>query len=263
MIQFTTWGPSKLADYEQCPMMAKHKHLLKTCIHCFKGKVLGGFDTPAICDTCGKENVKGPALVKGDRIGKVVDSFIAGATKELPPEVRHPDVHKIIEGARKSPRGAAQIDVILDKDWRPVRRFAPGWWFWGKIDWRVVTKALAKVIDWKTGGLDKRTGAVRQDGKYDDQLASYMLATLCQLPAVQKVEAKLVFLECAPRFKVGEPGGPVVEKGSLARKDLEKEQARWLKKLKPFFSDEVFAPRPGFYCTWCGYAKGKGGPCRY
>jgi hypothetical protein len=270
--QFTSWGPSKFADYEMCPHMALHKHLKKTCTICFKGKVLGGYDTPAICDTCGKENEKGPALVKGDRIGKEVDAYLTSRRSvPLPDEIRHPAVLAILKEARssmqyrgkKKPTGEVQIDSILDLAWKPVQRFARRHWFWGKIDYRKVVGTVAEVIDWKTGGLDKNTGAVRPNHKYGDQLSSYAVATLCECPEVQEVHTKLVFLECAPRFEAGQPGGPVVEGETLTRAALAAAQTAWKQKLRPMLFDKDFAPRPGDGCWFCPYSKKRGGPCKH
>lgn len=37
----------------------------------------------------------------------------------------------------------------------------------------------------------------------------------------------------------------------------------WLTRANQMATDEFCGPRPGFYCSWCDYAKSKGGPCSF
>jgi hypothetical protein len=262
MERFTSWSPTRLADYEQCPAMARWKHLKKLCPICFEGKVTGGFDTPAVCDTCHKTIVKAPALERGTVIGKAVEEFLMGRAKALPLEVASDESRTVAAKVRKAvlaKTAKVEFQIVLDKFWKPVKQFDRNAWLRSKLD--VVTfdtKNRARVIDWKTGGVDKSTDAPRLDSKkYDDQLSIYSTAVLTAFPTVASATSALVFLDA----KVD----PVVERpsGTLTRADLPQRQVEWNNRVLPMLSDDVFAPCPSNKCRWCDYSTKQGGPCQF
>jgi hypothetical protein len=259
VIKFTSWSPSRLDDYTSCPFMAKHKHLLKTCPMCFEGKIMG-FENPT-CDTCGKPVPKGPALVRGSEIGKNLELYVTGQTAKLHKEIRHPQVKEIAKTLRAGfKKGVVSIElpIVMDSGWNPVSKFTKGAWLRTKLDvLEVLGKAIKRVRDWKTGGIDKETGEVKAQAKYDDQLLTYSIVTLCSDSAVQEVSSELVFTDCGPRFS------PIIELGTLKRSGLDKAKKTMEKKILPMFNDSTFAPRPSYRCRYCDFGKGKGGPCRY
>jgi hypothetical protein len=260
--RFTAWSPSRLDDYLRCPYLAKLKHLDKLCTVCFKGKIMGGFDTPAVCDACGATIEKAEALARGTAIGDALDAHLLGNAKTPPKEIRNQLVLDVIKKCRaevKKRAGAVQVNVALTRSWKLFT--GPGWsseiWLRAKLDYRRLVKTAAHVIDWKTGGIDKKTGEVKASEKYDDQLGLYNVVTLATLPAIEEVTSELVFLDCGPRFD------PRVARPGLKRADLPKAQQHFEKKTLAMMSDETFAPKPNGGCSWCDYCKGKGGPCRF
>jgi hypothetical protein len=261
-VTFTSWSPSRLADYEQCPLLAKLKHLDKLCTVCFKGRLSGGFDgEPVSCDTCHKTITKSPALERGTLIGAAMEGYLKGDVPMMPAEVASPLSRKIASDVRKAYKAAkakVEMMVVLDKDWRPVAQFAKTAWLRAKMD-AVLFKPRGKVhvIDWKTGGVDKSTQAPRSDAKYDDQLSIYAVATLSAFATVTEATAALVFLDAAR--------DPVVERArsGLRRDMLGLRQAEWTTRVVPMFSDDTFAPCPTFKCRFCDYRKDKGGPCQF
>jgi len=259
--KFTSWSPSRLADYDACPLMAKLKHLDKLCPLCFDGKVMGGYDSPAICDSCGEEIKKGVALERGTEIGKNLELYVNGEVSKLHPEIKHPKVMKIakdLRGLFKKGRVKVEHMASLSNTWKLMD--PTDWrniWLRAKLDVLDVDGKKAKVIDWKTGGIDKKTGEVKASEKYDDQLGLYNVVTLATLPAIEEVTSELVFLDCGPRFD------PRVARPGLKRADLPKAQQHFEKKTLAMMSDETFAPKPNGGCSWCDYCKGKGGPCRF
>lgn len=268
-VKFTAWSPSRLADYQQCPLMAKLKHLDKLCPICFKGRVEGGFDTPAICDTCHKTIVKGEALERGTVIGKGMEDYLTSKAKAAPAEVEHRLVKKVAKEVRdRVTKGTAKIEfmVVLNRNWLPVKGWAKDAWLRAKMDVTLFgmkkDQGHAHVIDWKTGGLEKKgalKGSPRVDPKYDDQLSLYTVATLSAFGALTKATAELVFLDTV------EPHSPSVEReeATATRKMLPVLQQRWSDKLKPMMNDDQFAPAPNFGCRWCDFSKEKGGPCAF
>ena len=261
MDRFTSWSPTRLADYEQCPAMARWKHLAKLCPMCFKGKVSGGFDSPAVCDTCGGIVTKSDALERGTRIGKGMEDYLVGKAKAAPLEVASTVSRTIASKVRKAvlaKNAKIEFQIVLNKDWKPVKQFDRTAWLRAKLDALVFdTKNGAKVIDWKTGGIDKATEAPRVDPKYDDQLSIYSTAVLSAFPTITRASASLVFLDAKVDPEVARPSG------TLARADLPQRQAEWNQRLLPMLNDDVFAPCPTSKCRWCDYSTSKGGPCQF
>lgn len=262
MSKFTSWSPSRLADYDQCPAMANWKHLEKLCPMCFKGRVTGGFDgVPVTCDTCGGKITKSEALERGTRIGEDMEKYLKGEVMLPPQEVASKvarDIAATIRKAVKNAKARIEFMVVLDKDWKPTTNYSKSAWLRAKMDaaWFRPRNKL-HVIDWKTGGVDKNTLAPRVDPKYDDQLSIYTTAGLSAFQGVQEATAALVFLDAAQ--------DPVVSRGSatLKREDLAKAQERWNKRLLPMLNDDIYAPCPTNKCRWCDYSNAKGGPCRF
>jgi hypothetical protein len=263
--RFTSWSPSRLFDYDQCPFFAKLKHIDKLCPTCFKGKVRGGFDKPEICDTCGHVKKVPAPLARGSAIGLNLELFVNNEETELHEEIRHPTIIALAKELRKEHgkgRVKTELGIILDNRWNILKGdFPAGAWLRTKLDvFRNVTARVARVIDWKTGGIDKTTGNVKDEqDKYEDQLGIYSLVTLLAFPTVDYVESALAFVDTGPRFN------PVIEmkQCNLDRKDLEKAKKKWENRSKPMLSDTTFAPRANGTCTYCPFKKGKGGPCRF
>lgn len=259
--KFTAWSPSRLADYEQCPLMAKLKHLDKLCPICFKGKISGGFDTPAMCDTCGGIVTKGEALERGTRIGKAMEEYLLGQAPMMPIEVASKEARAAAALVRKAvaaKTAKVEFQITLNKDWKPVKQFDRSAWLRAKLDVLVFdTKNRAKVIDWKTGGVDKATDAPRVDPKYDSQLSIYSTATLTAFPTVDSASSELVFLDAGVDATVKRPAG------TLTRKDLPQRQVEWNNRVLPMMSDDVFAPCPSTKCRWCDFSAKRGGPCSF
>jgi hypothetical protein len=254
-----SWSPSRLFEYEECPQKAKYK-AEKLCPNCFKGKVFGGFDgAPALCDTC-EDVIQTPEPIeRGNRLDESIEQHLKTGSK-LAKEIKHPKVLRLIAELRALPGKVvqAQEQITLDKTWRAISKFTKGAWFRGKLDvLRLLPKGVAQVLDWKSGGIDKKTGGIRPSGKYQDQLEIYNAAVLSANPLVEAVSASLVFLDVGPRFD------PIVAGPTLYRAKLPAAQAKWTKRALPMLSDKVFAPRPGYYCGFCDFSKGKGGPCKF
>ena len=260
ILPIVTWNPTKVFAYEECPQRTQWKYARKLCPLCFTGTV--GFDAP--CDTCGKKADKGPALQRGIDIDTALTAElvnpIAGVGKLKPishtfpntlvTEIVHELTHERLLVLPKHP-------ISLDREWRVLPKFTKGPWFWGELDVLVLDKKKrhARVIDWKSGGIDKKTGQPRENEHYQDQLEIYAIAVLCANPEVRVVDTSLVFVDAAR--------SPEVKGRTIRRKDLVKLKAKWVERLTPMFCDTVFAPRPGWGCRFCDYRNDRGGPCAY
>jgi hypothetical protein len=263
--RFTAWSPSRLTDYEACPLSAGLKHLDKLCTSCFKGKLSGGFDTPAVCTACKAVFKPGPALVRGSHIGKSLEDFVTGRAPDLFHEITNPHVVRIAsefrdEYAKDPERVKVEVSYIFDENWRPLKgMFPPGAWLRVRLDvleYETGRPVLA-IVDWKTGGIDKRTGEIRSSEKYDDQLDLYCVAALSADTAAAEARAALVFVD-APGVSDPVVARPV----GLKRSGLKAAQKRWAKRILPMLSDDQFAPRPSAdACRFCPFRRDLGGPC--
>jgi hypothetical protein len=262
--RFLGWNMTKLEDHDQCPFMARFKHLEKVCTKCWKGR-LAGHD-PRVCDACGEEEFKPAPFVRGGAIGNAVNRYLLGKAKKPPNEIRNEKVKESMAEAKKlvaAGDGKVEHQIVLDDGWKPVSQYTKDAWFRGKLDVLVkrAKDKLLRVIDWKTGNIDKRTGGpdLRKKHKYDHQLVIYNVAAMSAYPEAAKATASLVFLDAGPRFD------PVHAKPALdiTRNGLRRAQAALRERVKPLLSDKTFAPRPGYYCGYCPYAKDRGGPCKF
>ena len=277
------WSPTRLSSYEQCPLQTVLKYGEKLCPCCHREQAIQAWDKPivapdgtklppntAYCATAKKVLETPKPLANGIKLGGSIERYINGISDTLDKGLTHPIVLKIIEKLRAQYRAMgqtkkSQIVVAVEKPlvfndkWEPISPFTRGAWLRTKLDvLRVTVKTgVAEDIDWKSGGIDKRTGQIRSGSKYDDQLSIYSTALLSDDPGLKRVESSLVFIEAPHKID------PVVavENSDLTRKDLPAGQKRWSLRVIPFHNDETFAPRPGWYCSYCAFSKDKGGPC--
>jgi hypothetical protein len=263
IVPIVGWSPTKLAAYDECPFKTQLKYGQSLCPLCFKGAV--PYEGP--CNSCGKVPEKAPALKRGIELDDKITSWLSvmtGTGDRMKAGnlgvTEHPVVVKHLQAlSRKQPKGTqvlVQESLVFTDSWLKVSQFTRGAWLRTKLDVLILAGEKATVLDWKSGGLTK-TGEVRPNEKYDDQLEIYQVCVMSAYPKVQKVDASLVFLDAKP------PNHPVVTRPSVDRGDLRKLQKKWEGRVVPLFADKTFAPRPGFYCGWCDYAHKKGGPCAY
>lgn len=265
IIPMTGWSATRLFSWEQCPLRAQLQYAQNLCTICFKGQVAW----EGACSRCGKTPEKPEPLARGIRIGAGIDGYIRGTEAKQGEEAKqHQAVSDLIKNLRQAHRrGVAKVlselQIKLDKKWRPVGQYVKSW-VNGRLDvlWKLRPKYW-KVIDWKTGGIDKMTKEIKQDDNYSDQLELYGVLTLSAYPEVEEVQSSLIFLDAPASVN------PEVSMAGISRDLLEKRQRRWEGRVKPMLTDTVFPPRPGWYCGWmkngirqgCPYEKQKGGPC--
>lgn len=253
----TSWSPSRLSLWEECPRRAKHQIVEKLCAGCFKGKMAGPWGEAQVCDKCGRVEETPAPIARGTALHTACENFLRHGGK-IPAELK--GVAPLLKLLRKDYRkGYTTIeeDMVFDANWQAVSKFTKGAWLRTKLDVLTCEDEMAEVVDWKSGGIDKRTGEIRAEKKYDDQLSIYATAVLTAYPKVKKVACVLAFID-------GPPGRNEVVSGGLAeRKDLVKLQAKWTGRAKVMLSDTIFAPRPTMACRWCPYSKSRGGPCSF
>jgi uncharacterized protein (DUF983 family) len=274
-LKVLTWSPSRFAKYKECPRKVLYEDLNKLCPKCFKGRLSGGFDgEPVVCDSCDKPQPEREALDRGNAIDTVLSGLVSKKLalpkvalydvskpeKDQYPAValRHPAVVKLVASLRKLKGVTQQESIVLDQNWNRVNQRTKNAWARLKLDVLHVAGKLAKVIDWKSGNIDKSKGEIREREEYYDSMRAYQLSVMAAYQQVQTVAAMMVFTDAPPKLADPSKSLPV-----LNRKDFPEARRNWEKKITPMMHDTIFAPKPGMYCNWCGFSKDRGGPCPF
>lgn len=285
MEKISAWSPSTYGAWKECSRKVLYEKVRKLCPVCFTGKIKGGFNgEPIECDTCDKDQPPREALDRGNRLDAALTLHVQQPTKAgdtqpkleaagvdpkahseaLVEAVRHPAIHKLVKTLRKTKGVFTQARIVVDKAWNrlvedPDRNiWARGVWGRMVLDVLVVGAKKARVIDYKSGNIDKKTGEIRERAEYHDSMRLYQIGVLSVYPKVTEVTAEMAFLDAPPKLEVPFKSLPV-----LRRVELATAKATMEAKLLPMMSDTVFAPRPGYQCNWCSYSKDKDGPCPF
>jgi len=259
-LKILTWTPSRFAKWKECPAKVKYEDLLKMCPVCFKGRVSGGYDgEPVVCDTCSEPQPEREAMDRGSALDTALTMTLEGsdAVDEMryKEATRHPKIAKLAKKLRKAKGVTVQESIVLGLGWKRVSQFTKNAWARLKLDVLHLTPKVAHVIDWKSGNIDKNKGEIREKAEYHDSMRAYQMAVLSCYPQAA-ASATMAFLDAPPKLEIPFKTLPV-----LKRKDLEVAKKDWENKIAPMLADTIFAPRPGYYCTWCPFSKDKGGPC--
>jgi len=182
-----------------------------------------------------------PALERGSLIHKMAEDYTTGQLKKLPAELKlFAEEFKALVKMKTKLR--VEQETAFDVKWAPVDWFSPYTWVRIKMDLVYPTPDTMVVVDYKTG---------RVNPKHGDQLELYAVSAFL-MSSCDRIDTKLWYLD----------QGEVNEK-SFMRSELKGLQKKWEKKATPMLRDRKFSPTPGNACTFCCYAKKKGGPCAY
>jgi hypothetical protein len=269
VLRVTGWTPSKFAKHKECPQKVLIEDLMHLCPACFKGKV--SFE--GVCDTCTEPQPEREPLARGNRLDDALTAELSGGIPAIPTKkvieqidgesfkeaTRHPKIAALVKKLRKTKSVLLQADIILDRGWTPSPKgkFTTGAWARMKLDVLVLSNKFLEIIDWKSGNIDKNKGEIREKLEYHDSMRAYQMGALSTYPHVE-ARVTMAFLDAPLKLESPFKSLPV-----LRRMDLWDEQQKWERKIEPMMSDKTFAPRPGYYCSWCPWQKAKGGPCQF
>lgn len=277
-LQILTWTPSRYAKWKECPAKVKFEDLLKTCPKCFKGRVSGGYDgEPVVCDTCDQAQPERVAMDRGNALDAALTLHVSQPTtkagtleklklvkdegahsENLVEALRHPEIQRLVKNLRKLKNVKTQESIVLDSSWQRISQFTKNAWGRLKLDVLRFSGKGAEVIDWKSGNIDKSKGVIRERDEYHDSMRAYQLGVLSAFPLVQRCDATMAFLDAPPKLD-----NPFKSLKVLERRDLPDAKEAWENKISPMLHDTIFAPRPGYYCSWCPFSGKlrKGAPC--
>ncbi len=226
-MNLTTWSPSRLFKYEECPRKAKYAYIDRI-----------------------PEGEKSPALVRGEELHGHLENYIAHRVNDL-----HEDVVKMVNIVNelrekyKARQVYVEYDLAINRQWVKTTWLAPDVWARFKIDVLVLSEDRGRVIDWKTGRY-------KPDGEYSDQLNAYSTAVLSTHPQLNEVTSCLLFVDHTD-IPVERP------EGTVKRDGLVWAQEYWNDRAAKMERDTIFEPRPSLACRWCPYTRNKNGPCEY
>lgn len=257
-LRFNSWSASRLDDYTLCPRKAAHKHLQKLCPRCFKGKLVGY--PVAICNHCKQKREASAAMERGGAVGRTLELYVKGEADAVHEEIVNKPaltLAKKLRAAYAKGKVSVESTINLDRNWKVLPpQWSPSIWLIVKLDvWQWTGSSTGRVIDWKTGGVNKNTGQIYANEKYDDQLLAYQVASLVAFPRLNEVHADLCFVDAK--------GDPMVTRPSLTRINLPAAQKKLTKLSIPIMTDDTFAPKPNDKCRWCEYGKTNSGPCPF
>lgn len=219
--KITAWSFSRYNTYRKCPFQAKCKYVLKL------------------------KEPGSAATDNGTARHKDLEDYLKGTTKRLPAEAKSLEKEYKVLKARKP---EVELEVAFTSKWERTDWF--NWqnaWCRVKIDAIVPPVVENPVVDIK----DHKTGKLKDNGEYGEQLELYSLTGLLIYPVAETAIASLLFIDHGKEI-LGE-----VHK----RSEIPKLKKMWELRVEPMLSDTKFKPTPGFQCKWCHFRKSNDGPC--
>lgn len=221
----TAWSWSRYADHTRCPLYFAEKYVRKSI-----------------------PQDSSPAMERGSLMHKGTADFLMGKAEGVPKDMlKNPRVEQLLMELTQIKDKQVELQWGYTAGWKPTGWFGKDTWARVILDVNVVYPDLtADCIDWKTG---------KRYGHNDEQMELFALAVMCQFAPIKHVTTRLVYVD--------EPGNNIEEFAEYPATHKQSLIAKWDKKVRPMFEDQVFAPRPNEKCKFCPLARSKGGKCAF
>lgn len=181
------------------------------------------------------------------------DPLLFGDKKPAPV---HRKYIPILDAFRNHPNGDRHTEkkVAFDSEWYLCGTSSPHAAFVAILD-------AARVGGDRYDKNDEDNGVVRigewKSGKpkptHADQRSIYSMVGW-RLWLGQTVEVTTYYLEDT---------SPPERLVMRSEEGYQRQRAKWDGRVKEMATNEICAPRPGFHCNWCDFAKRRGGPCPF
>lgn len=159
----TAWSYSRYADYKQCPLKFKLKHIDR----------LGGGGSS-------------PAMERGSQIHKEGEAYLKAASR--PRKV--PDSYKHFAEEMAQLHG---LTPLVEQQWGFTKNWSPTGWF-GKDTWlRIVCDVSVKYEDNTVDLIDFKTG--RKYDTNEEQVELFSASAFMMWPEVESVQTRLWYLD--------------------------------------------------------------------
>lgn len=153
------WSYSRLSTYEECPLKAKLKYVVKM------------------------PEPSHPAMARGAAIHEEAAAYLSKEKSRVPASLKQLD--NLFRALRKK-EPEVELQIAFDRTWKTTEWFSSQAWLRVVVDALVIEGPRAIVIDHKTGKI--REG-------YDSQLDLYAAAIFSAYPEVETVEPELWFVD--------------------------------------------------------------------
>jgi hypothetical protein len=178
-----------------------------------------------------------PAASRGSDIHGSVERFLLRKQKFV-----HPAVKEYLPLLTKVRNATPHVEhrLAVDEGWNPTD------WHdcWGRsvIDANTEEGNTLVIWEWKSGKI------------YDDhkeQRKAYITFAHAHWPEHDYYEVRTVYFDQRKRHKL-----------KVKPKQIKIYRDQFEERVGLMSVDNMYSPRPGWYCRWCGYSKYLGGPCR-
>lgn len=190
-----------------------------------------------------KKEKMGPAVVRGNKIHTAAENIVKkGRATKATPKPLQPWVPRLLELTMLD--ASVEDPWAFNKDWEDVEW--NDWdnvWVRMKLDVLVKYERHARVIDHKTG---------KKYDSHKDQGELYAMATFMRDPSIETIDVEFWYIDQKS-----------IDVQEYWRNELPSIVQRWEQRVNRMMNDTTYLPRPSNKCSWCSFAKSKGGPCKY
>lgn len=241
LVQITAWSHSRFGTYNTCPAKAKFS-IIDKIREPDSAAGLNGTRVHLIAAAWVTRRM--PKLEPGTiQFKKELEAVLAG--KKVPRELETFEEEFSVLRALK-PEPHTEQEWAFDREWEPTSWFGSQAWLRIKVDLEYLeTKKKGPIRNTTAKIRDYKTGKKNQE-EHELQRSLYALGAFLTYPDIARVEVAHWYLDA---------GVEDVQEWDLSELDGLKEF--WIKKIEAMMNDTTFAPRPGEYCRWCWFSKGK------
>ncbi|HEO64627.1 MAG TPA: hypothetical protein ENI73_02040 [Spirochaetes bacterium] len=182
-----------------------------------------------------------PAMARGLDTHKKAENYVNGKITGLPDCLnKFSNEFKTLKKEYRLGNGFNELDVSYNSLYKRSNGERTDYYI-GYVDYLHFDAHICTVIDYKTG---------RQYPEHREQAHSYATACMLIEPMIEVVCAEFWYLDTGygKRFE-------------WARKDVNKMQALWDRRVSKMYSDKTFKKTPHKFCNWCNRNKKNGGDC--
>lgn len=225
----TAWSYSRLATYRKCPRQAMYKFIMKIQV----------------------PEDSSPALERGNLVHLTLQNFVEGKVKAAAvKKIIGTEPYRLLKADLemfKKSKSQCELELAVDKDWKPVSWFDRSAWLRAKLDVSVKIKdpKTGRVVDYKTGKI--------YSAAHTEQSEIYAAVAFAFQPLVEQLQVDMMYID---------QGMTVPVLYTDLAKVIPRLRKKWEKESQPMFRDKTFKARPGTDCRWCPFSGvHKKGPC--
>lgn len=181
-----------------------------------------------------------PALENGTRVHKELEEFLIHEDFPLPDcgtKLKEALSYLKTKGPITEEMWGFNDEFVLVGPWDKSV------WLRAKLDAHYVLNKTLFIIDFKTG---------KERPKNMEQLELYAICGFARYAEVNEVATELWYTDTG-----------TIQEHFFSRAQLPGLILKWKARIKAYFTDESFLPKPSPLCGWCSFSKAKKGPCQY